>query len=148
MAYTHKRFIQESHRTLLLCVDSYEQKRLQGRLYHCTLEKPSSFSNLMQLLLLVEQLTAALSYPAPAKQRRLFKNSESAPFEPPVCDEPGDETGRLATFRVRILFQQNASWQGTVSWLEGGCEETFRSALELTMLVDSALMTPIPCGAK
>ena len=41
--------------------------------------------------------------------------------------------------RVRILFRQNASWQGTVLWSEGGQEERFRSALELALLLDSAL---------
>ena len=37
-------------------------------------------------------------------------------------------SGKLATFYVRILFRQNASWQGTVLWSEGGQEERFRSA--------------------
>ena len=42
---------------------------------------------------------------------------------------------------VRILFRQNASWQGSVLWREGGQEERFRSALELVLLMDSALRT-------
>ena len=47
--------------------------------------------------------------------------------------------GRLAPFIVRILFRQNASWQGSVVWVEGRQEERFRSALELVLLMDSAL---------
>ncbi|MBQ2819515.1 MAG: hypothetical protein IKM67_05230 [Clostridia bacterium] len=47
--------------------------------------------------------------------------------------------GRLATFSIRLMFRQNASWQGSVSWLEGSSEETFRSALELIFLMKSAL---------
>ena len=47
--------------------------------------------------------------------------------------------GELATFAVRIIFRQNASWQGSVVWLEGEREESFRSALELVLLMDSAL---------
>ena len=47
--------------------------------------------------------------------------------------------GALATFRLRILFRQNSSWQGFVSWVEGRQEESFRSTLELLMLLDSAL---------
>lgn len=42
---------------------------------------------------------------------------------------------------MRILFRQNASWQGSVLWREGGQEERFRSALELVLLMDSALRT-------
>ena len=48
-------------------------------------------------------------------------------------------TGKLATFALRILFRQNASWQGSVTWLEGGQEQSFRSVLELVMLFSNAL---------
>ena len=36
------------------------------------------------------------------------------------------------------MFRQNASWQGNVTWVEKGIEESFRSALELIMLMDSS----------
>jgi hypothetical protein len=49
--------------------------------------------------------------------------------------------GKIATFAVRILFRQNASWQGSVFWYEGKQEESFRSLLELLVLMDSALVT-------
>ena len=45
------------------------------------------------------------------------------------------------TFLVDIVQQQNATWQGTVKWLNGGREEHFRSALELIRLIDSTLMS-------
>jgi hypothetical protein len=47
--------------------------------------------------------------------------------------------GKLATFSLRILFRQNASWQGSITWCEGRSEESFRSVLELLMLMNSAL---------
>ena len=43
------------------------------------------------------------------------------------------------TFVVQILNTQNSTWQGTVTWTEGGKQEHFRSTLELIQLVDSAL---------
>ncbi|MEL7609933.1 MAG: hypothetical protein AAGU74_10540 [Bacillota bacterium] len=46
-----------------------------------------------------------------------------------------------ATFVVNVLFQQNASWQGTVSWLNQGKTLPFRSLLELLKLMDSAIAT-------
>ena len=45
------------------------------------------------------------------------------------------------TFVVEVIDQQNASWQGTVNWINTGKKETFRSALELIRLIDSALIT-------
>ena len=46
--------------------------------------------------------------------------------------------GDVATFAVRVLFRQNASWQGSILWVEGDREESFRSVLELIFLLDSA----------
>ena len=37
------------------------------------------------------------------------------------------ESGRLATFVIRLLFRQHASWQGLVTWVESKVEEPFRS---------------------
>ena len=56
---------------------------------------------------------------------------------PAEMTEP--EHGELATFKLNILFRQNASWQGTVKLIESRQEQTFSSALELVMLMDSAL---------
>lgn len=38
-----------------------------------------------------------------------------------------------------VVKAWGGSWQGTVLWSEGGQEERFRSALELALLLDSAL---------
>ncbi len=46
------------------------------------------------------------------------------------------------TFVIEVVDQQNASWQGSVKWLNTNKKENFRSALELLRLIDSALMTP------
>ena len=43
------------------------------------------------------------------------------------------------SFLVDIVQMQNATWQGTVKWLNGDREEHFRSALELIRLQDSTL---------
>ena len=43
------------------------------------------------------------------------------------------------SFIVNILQQQNASWQGTVTWVEDNKTQSFRSALELIRLIDSTL---------
>ena len=43
------------------------------------------------------------------------------------------------TFVVQVLNAQNATWQGTVTWTDGKKSQSFRSALELLKLIDSAL---------
>lgn len=43
------------------------------------------------------------------------------------------------TFIVDIKDNQNATWQGSLSWVQGNKKENFRSALELIKLIDSAI---------
>ncbi len=45
--------------------------------------------------------------------------------------------GRLATLKTRVMFRQNAEWQGNARWLEEDLTEDFSSVLELMMLIDS-----------
>ncbi len=44
-----------------------------------------------------------------------------------------------AAFLIRIRFRQNASWQGTIQWLEARKSRHFRSFLEMTLLIRQAL---------
>lgn len=43
-----------------------------------------------------------------------------------------------ATFILQIMFRQNATWQGTIKWVEKQETLHFRSALELIKIIDSA----------
>lgn len=43
------------------------------------------------------------------------------------------------TFIVKIHDCQNATWQGSVLWVEEQKEQYFRSALELLKLIDGAI---------
>ncbi|MBQ3108078.1 MAG: hypothetical protein IJP37_03790 [Clostridia bacterium] len=43
------------------------------------------------------------------------------------------------TFVINVLFRQNASWQGTIQWVNQNKTQHFRSTLELIKLMDSAL---------
>lgn len=58
------------------------------------------------------------------------------------------------SFIVRILNDQNATWQGTITWTESRLTESFRSELELIRLIDSAIahhqavLTEVPAVAE
>ena len=43
------------------------------------------------------------------------------------------------TFVVKIVSQQNSTWQGSVTWTEEKKAQNFRSALELLKLISGAL---------
>ena len=43
------------------------------------------------------------------------------------------------SFVIEVKSQDNYTWQGTITWVEGKKKENFRSALELMKLIDSTL---------
>lgn len=134
--------VSETMKTCMVCIDSYEQKLFCGRAYFEHFEEKKQFSNLMQLLLIIDGSINAIGFPEPYSSYKGFvkvsKGSDRKIWRP-ADGEFVDDSGQLATFAIKVLFQQNASWQGIISWMEGRKEESFRSTYELIMLMDNAL---------
>jgi len=124
------------YRTTTVCVDSYEDGILSGRFYNPYLDTGQSFESLTQFLLKMEQALDAMKFPQPYTATRTFTENPGRNTGPPG---KAFRHGRLATFAIRVIFRQNASWQGSVRWLDTGQEQSFRSVLELIFLMDSAL---------
>lgn len=136
-----KKAIQGDMKAGLISIYSYENKTMSGRLWYGHQGNESQFDNLMQLLLLIDKALGEIAFPEEYVKCKSFSapdykptNSVSVPVE---ISEP--EHGAIATFKLKILFRQNASWQGTITWIESKQEQSFRSALELIMLMDNAL---------
>ena len=125
-------------RTIMICIDSYEQGVPKGKFYNLGHEDDScAFCSLSQLLIGIERKLDAASFPQAFTAMRTFApQTESYQNSP---SESKAQKGSLATFAVKILFRQNTSWQGEIVWLEGGGQQIFRSVLELILLIDSAL---------
>jgi len=124
------------YRTTLVCIDEYNDGAMKGRVYAPGAQNGTEFSNLMQFLLAIEGELDELNCPQSFAAKREF-----APVEKPKVNGAVSKfEGSKATFAVKILFRQNASWQGSVSWLEGEKEESFRSVLELLLLMNSAMV--------
>ncbi len=123
--------------TTIICVDQYENKRLCGRLYNSSHEDGCLFQSTIELLLSMEAALGEKNSPQSYSCRRVFRPASEYPIVEKMQEGPRE--GKIATFSLRILFRQNASWQGTLYWHEGRQEERFRSVLELLLLVDSAL---------
>ena len=128
----------EANRHIRICVDSYEHGVPTGRFYHPALDGGGrAFQSLTQLLVGVEDLLDETNFPQSFTARRTFAPQAEAP--PGVSAAGAPENGALGTFDVRLMFRQHASWQGGVIWVEGKAEQSFRSVLELILLMDSAL---------
>ena len=125
------------YRNTLVCIDSYVDGVLDGRLYHPQLHSGEQFHSAIHFLRKMERLLDATKFPQAFSTPRAF--GASAAGKGSAAVGTGPRTGKIATCTVRVIFRQNASWQGSVAWLEGGSEQRFRSVLELLLLMDSAL---------
>ena len=124
------------YRTITVCIDSYHNGVPEGRFYNPYLEAGCKFLSTSQFLIGMERALDTMDFPKAFTATRIFASPPVHINRPPE-DQP--RQGEKATFAVKVLFRQNASWQGTVTWLEGRREQSFRSILELLLLMDSAL---------
>lgn len=125
------------YRTTMVCIDAYEDGIPAGQIRNPYFTGGRQFHGLMQFLQLMEDLLDSTQLPQSFTAARSFGPVTERP--PTGATDESSQTGRLATFAVRVLFRQNASWQGSVTWLETGQEESFRSVLELLLMMDGAL---------
>ena len=125
------------YRLTTVCIDSYEKQVLTGRFYNRYYPEGVQFQSVMDFLLKMEEMLDQMNFPQSFSALRTFSRVSVADGKEPC--EGKIQKGALTTFALKVLFRQNTSWQGSVSWMEGGREETFRSVLELLFLMDSAV---------
>ena len=123
-------------RTTLVCIDSYEKGAIRGWFYNDYVPEKQCFGSLLEFLQKMECTLDTMDFPRAFNATRTF-----APLPRGMIGLPADQrqTGKVATFSLRVLFRQNASWQGSVTWLEGKQEQSFRSVLELLLLMSTAM---------
>lgn len=126
----------DGYRTTTVCVDSYEKSVPVGRFYNQNYPEGIGFYGVIDLVKKIETMLDEMSFPQSFSMIRSFTDKTQVDLTGQT-DEVSYK-GKSATFSVKVLFRQNTSWQGSVSWLEGKREETFRSVLELLLLMDSA----------
>lgn len=130
----------DEYRTILVCVDSYQNGNLQGRFYPPLSDEGQSFESLSQFITKMEQILDSIDFP---KAYTITRTFAPPPEKPPDPLNTTYKDGVLASFTLRILFRQNASWQGSIHWLNRNQEQRFRSVLELILLFDNALTQQI-----
>lgn len=112
----------------------YVEQRSQGRAWR--------FENTVALMRLYEELFNQENYPQPTHQlRQMRPRSQSSEKRMMDMAQNADklQESQQPTFMVKVQYRQNASWQGTIRWLEGNVEKPFRSTLELIKLMDNVV---------
>lgn len=139
--------IPEDFRTSIIRVYHYEDKNPEGFFYNRYYGRAIAFNNLTRLLLLIEDMLDKMECPQASVQSRRFRKEPKELERVSMAQQqlPQPEENVMATFTVKVLFRQGASWQGKLGWKEGKQEASFRSVLELVKLMDSALPQPEIC---
>lgn len=136
-----------------VCVDGFEDYDFYGRL-ESPLLGSVKFFGVLDLIGRLEGFYNDVKFPQSTFQLRTFTDSpvhgrrhkpgsgvSSVPFSTRKPVEGYQEApGSLATFTVHVLFRQNATWQGNITWQEQNCRRKFQSTLELLRLMESALV--------
>ena len=131
---------------LQLCVDKYDDGEIRGRLFNAYYSDALFFDSCMDMVRQIEDIFNHFDYPHATMDLRSFETDEEREDNTPTMRLKAAPTkelythnvkGTLATLKMRVMFRQNASWQGTLKWMEEGLEENFQSVLELLLLIDS-----------
>ena len=131
-----ERIWRSENQKILVCIDSYEKGNPRGRLSN-RYTGDCSFDSLSQMLIRIEEILEELQMPQSYTRKRTFNGL----LDPPESRLPPPRVrrGKKATFELKVIFRQNTSWQGVIVWLERQWEQSFRSVLEMILLMDSAL---------
>ena len=121
-------------KTSIIRICSYDDKNLKGTFYNQYYSEEIAFGNLTRLLLLMEDMMNSMDCPQSSVRSRRFGKEAKIPEKNSMVQQQKLDKPVIATFTVRVLFRQEASWQG----------KPFRSALELIKLLDSVLPQPEP----
>ena len=124
------------YRTTIVCIDSYENRVPVGWFYNPYYPDGVRFHGVVDLLTKMENMLDEMHFPQSFSCVRTFSKTPDLESSAPNGNTPSD--GKIATLAVRVLFRQNASWQGSITWLDKRQEMSFRSVLELLLLMDSA----------
>lgn len=124
-------------RSFLIYIDSYENGVPTGQYRNPCRGESVPFQSLTQLLMRLEQSLDQENIPQAFNKVRTFYPLTG--YRPDTLDAECPKKGKKGTFALQILFRRNASWQGTIHWIEKNKTQNFRSVLELITLLNSAL---------
>jgi len=132
--------VSEAYRTSIIAVDEYNNADFSGKLYNPFYNKCIQIKSFQQLVKELDTLMDEIGCPMSGMEKRTFTKHLHADSETLfLANKTQVPKGKIGTFAIRIQYRNNASWQGTIKWMEGDAEEYFRSVIELFWLLDSAM---------
>lgn len=110
-----------------VAVDEYGSYCMKGHIHQIASEKKFYFCSAIQIMRYMERMSVNS-----VSEKKVVTNQALGVYR---------DRGKKATFVIRLLFRENATWQGRICWKETSQTMNFRSFLELLHLMDAALMS-------
>ncbi len=125
-------------------VTSYENQILKGTICNSYFQQEQPFSDICELMVLLDKIYDSLSFPQKFMEYRRFHKPEKDQTTRQVITKTTEEffsleEEKIPTFLIHVQFRKDATWQGTVEWVEKSEMQEFRSALELIRLLSDAM---------
>ena len=142
----------EKYMYLSISILSYENENLIGQLSCPYLKNSVQFNDLTQLILIMDQIMQDCHIPKCDVRYRTFCMKRQKIVSPleyknqnDLINEESLKTSFMNlentqnSFLVEIMYRQNYSWQGKMTWIQENKTKMFRSALELMHILYSTL---------
>ena len=131
---------------------SYENGVICGHLHSPVLKKSIQFQNLTELILMMDQIMQDFNIPPEDGKHRSFTSpNKSIHIRLNYQDLRQDNFEKYLNrslvypkkskdiFMVKVMYRQNNTWQGKITWLRTNRVTFFRSELELANLIYSVI---------
>ena len=117
---------------------SHPSYPLFGIIHNAYFNRSFAFYDVFEMIKILESLFNTLVFPQTSVQYRHFhtNNCSAIKYEK---EETTMSSNAEATFVLHVKFRQNATWQGTIEWVDEKKSQNFRSSLEMIKLIDEAL---------
>lgn len=117
-----------------LCIDKIDDNLCIGRVYTPLHNKALVFTDLTNMVLLVDEIFDKNNYPSAYQNKRSFKNDDLLVKDAEVELEIAKllmKKGEKTTFDIIVTSRQHTCWQGIVKNLDGKIINKFKSELNL-----------------
>jgi len=130
----------------MIKVERQDIKSWQGTIEHLQSGQVFTIRDLGQMTFLILNKLDSIGLPQPATEIRTWKDKNNASLSSksnkkidPKKSNQRIELDSGPTFFIRIYYRQNATWQGSIQWLEKNSTMFFRSYLEMMLLIQEAI---------
>lgn len=132
---------------LRVCINSVENGNIVGIIASQRIHTPIVFSDISDFLAKTEAVMDSQRYPQAFQRIRTFTDKQHPSVSAVESKEALTDkltvdsySGEVSTFLLQIVSRKNATWQGSIDWMNGESPDAFSSTLEFLKIIDDKLL--------